>query len=81
MREYRFIIRLPANQALAYYQGAIDTVQAVDVEELWICFPAQGFTPTDSGGILSSLQCSCFGHFRRDGRAAEGAPLLREYGA
>ena len=41
MREYRFVIRLPADRALAYYQGAIYTVQAVDVEGRRIRFPAR----------------------------------------
>ncbi|MBZ4193529.1 MAG: DUF2835 domain-containing protein [Candidatus Contendobacter sp.] len=41
MREYRFIIRLPADQALAYYQGVVDTVQAVDLDGRRIRFPAR----------------------------------------
>ena len=41
MREYRFVIQLPADQALAYYQGVIDTVQAVDLQGRRIRFPAR----------------------------------------
>ena len=33
-----------------------------------------------STGILSNSQCPLAGILRRDGRAAEGAPLLRAYG-
>jgi hypothetical protein len=45
MREYRFRLRIPAQDYLAYYQGAAREVLATTAEGVKVRFPANALRP------------------------------------